>query len=204
MTIDAPLVPLEQTQDQLGSVTQLGRVVSVGGSQVAVQFSADLAATDDGIANVTVGTFLGIVGSHSLVIGALCEVSLDKPHSEREERATGRVDLLGELICDSTGAWSFRRGVMAYPKIGSAIVPIGTSELRIIFDTAGPNTINVGHLQQDSLIGAYLDVDDMVRKHFAIFGSTGAGKSSAVALILSQIMQARQDPRILLVGPAHA
>ena len=147
MNIDIPLAPLEQTQDQLsvGTDALLGRVVSVGGSQVMVQFSADLSATDDGVADVTVGTFLGIVGSHSLVIGALCEISLDKLHGERDAHATGRVDLLGELVCDRSGAWYFRRGVMAYPKIGSAIVPIGNSELRIIFDAAGPNTINVGH-----------------------------------------------------------
>jgi DNA helicase HerA-like ATPase len=201
MTIDVPLAPLAHTQDQLGTDALLGRVVSVGGSQVMVQFSADLAAADDGAANVTVGTFLGIVGRHSLVIGSLCELSLDTLQSERDACATGRMDLLGELVCDSSGAWYFRRGVMAYPKIGSAIVPIGNSELRIIFDTAGPNTINVGHLQQDSSIGAYLDVDDMVRKHFAIFGSTGAGKSSGVALILRQIMEARQDLRILLIDP---
>jgi uncharacterized protein len=201
--IDVPLAPLEQTRDQLsiGTAAALGRVVSVGGSQVLVQFSADLSATGDGVADVTVGTFLGIVGTHSLVIGALCEISLDKLQGERDAHATGRVDLLGELISDSSGAWHFRRGVLAYPKIGSAIVPIGNSELRIIFDAVGPNTINVGHLQQDGSIGAYLDVDDMVRKHFAIFGSTGAGKSSGVALILREIMAAREDLRILLIDP---
>ena len=81
---------------------------------------------------------------------------------------------------------------MNYPKIGSAIVPVGHDALSIIFDTVGPNTINVGHLQQDHSIGAYIDVDDLVRKHFAIFGSTGAGKSSAVSVLLREIMQARQ------------
>jgi len=81
------------------------------------------------------------------------------------------------------------------------VVAIGNRELRVIFDAAGPSTINVGHLQQDSSIGAYVDVDDMVRKHFAIFGSTGAGKSSAVALILREIMAAREDLRILLIDP---
>ena len=81
------------------------------------------------------------------------------------------------------------------------IVPIGHDELRIIFDAAGPNTINVGHLQQDTSIGAYVNVDDMVRKHFAIFGSTGAGKSSGVALILREIMEARPELRILLIDP---
>jgi DNA helicase HerA-like ATPase len=41
----------------------------------------------------------------------------------------------------------------------------------------------------------------MVRKHFAVFGSTGAGKSSGVALILREVMQVRQDLRILLIDP---
>src|SRR5262245_3688140 len=206
MTIDVSAPSLDQTRDDeelaIGSGTPLGRAISVGGSQVIVQFSSDLSSAGEDLANVTVGTFLGIEGNQSLVIGALCEISLDKPQDgQRAMRATGRVDLLGELVQDSDGAWYFRRGVMAYPKIGSAIVPIGHSELRVIFDTVGPNTINVGQLQQDGSIGAYLDVDDMVQKHFAIFGSTGAGKSSSVALILREIMDARQDLRILLIDP---
>jgi DNA helicase HerA-like ATPase len=39
----------------------------------------------------------------------------------------------------------------------------------------------------------------MLNKHFAILGSTGAGKSSAVAIILQQILLARPDLRILLL-----
>jgi DNA helicase HerA-like ATPase len=80
-------------------------------------------------------------------------------------------------------------------------VPIGHVDLQFIFDASGPVTINVGHLQQDASIGAYIGVDDMVRKHFAILGSTGAGKSSAVALILREVMRAREDLRILLIDP---
>jgi DNA helicase HerA-like ATPase len=182
--------------------TPLGRVVSVGGSQVVVQFSFDMSAGRGADSEVTVGTFLGIWNGRSLVIGALCDISLEKyTEGERITPATGRIDLLGELVRDERGAGCFQRGVMLYPKIGSTIVPIGHDELRIIFDAAGPNTINVGHLQQDASIGAFVDVDDTVQKHFAVFGSTGAGKSSGVALILREIMEARPDLRILLIDP---
>jgi hypothetical protein len=182
--------------------TALGRVVSVGGSQVVVQFSTDMSSGRDVDSEVTVGTFLGIWNGRSLVVGALCDISLEKfAEGESLSPATGRIDLLGELVRDETGAGYFQRGVMLYPKIGSPIVPIGHDELRIIFDAAGPNTINVGHLQQDTTIGAYVDVDDTVQKHFAIFGSTGAGKSSGVALILREIMDARPGLRILLIDP---
>jgi DNA helicase HerA-like ATPase len=41
----------------------------------------------------------------------------------------------------------------------------------------------------------------MVDKHFAIFGTTGVGKSSGVALILREILRARPELRIFLIDP---
>ena len=156
----------------------------------------------DSETELTVGAFLGIWNGRTLVVGSLCDISLHKlADGQQSGPATGRVDLLGELILDQPGAGYFQRGVMTYPRIGSPIMPVSHDALCIMFDTAGENTINVGHLQQDSSIGAYIDVDDMVRKHFAIFGSTGAGKSSAVSVLLHEIMTARENLRILLIDP---
>src|SRR5207237_4843695 len=74
--------------------------------------------------------------------------------------------------------------------------------LQLIYSrTSSATTINVGHLQQDSFVEAHINVDDMVSKHFAIFGTTGVGKSSGVALILRQILQARPDLRLFLIDP---
>jgi DNA helicase HerA-like ATPase len=180
----------------------LGHVVSVGGSQVIAQFTADISSSGDDRADVTVGTFLGVVSRHSLVIGVLCDITLDRSAGGKSGTgATARVDLVGEILFDKSGRGYFQRGVMVYPKIGSAVVAIGSDELQLIFDVAGENTINVGQLQQDASLGAYVNVDQMVRKHFAIFGSTGAGKSSGVAVIVREIMQARGDLRMLLIDP---
>jgi hypothetical protein len=157
MTIANPARPLEafidQAQPSPAGAEPLGRVVSVGGSQLVVQFPTDTAAARDEQTDVTVGTFIGIWNGRSLVVGALCDISLDKDTDGRPNGpTTGRVDLLGELVCDESGAGYFQRGVMAYPKIGNAVVPVGNRELRIIFDAAGPSTIDIGHLQQDSSI----------------------------------------------------
>ena len=110
----------------------------------------------------------------------------------------GGIDLLGEIF----GSRRFQTGVAVYPKIGNAVVGVGGDEFNMIFDLASPHTIELGRLQQDASIAATVNVDEMVRKHFAIFGSTGSGKSSALALILRKIMQARSDLRILLID-AH-
>ena len=42
----------------------------------------------------------------------------------------------------------------------------------------------------------------MLCKHFAVLGTTGVGKSSAVVLLLRQILAARSDLRVLLLD-AH-
>ncbi len=72
----------------------LGRVVSVGGSQVMVEFSTEVLSS--GETDLTVGAFLGIWNGRTLVVGSLCDISLHKlADGQQSEPATGRVDLLG-------------------------------------------------------------------------------------------------------------
>jgi hypothetical protein len=176
---------------------ELGMLISVSGSQAVVHFSADTLA--DERADITVGSYLGVRTRHSLVVGVLCEIHFDGTGVGAQ--ASGRMDMLGEIVADPSGGEPFRRGVATYPKVGSSAVRVGERELRLIFDAGGANTINLGHLQQNPSIGAYVDVEEMVQKHFAIFGSTGSGKSSAVSLILREILAAKLGLRVLLVDP---
>jgi hypothetical protein len=173
----------------------LGQMIAVSGAQATIRFSPSVSTDND--SDFSVGTYLAIDAGTSLVIGALCDISFEADG----QQASGRMDMLGEIVTASSGAQRFQRGVSHYPKVGSTVTQIGERELRLIFDVAGPATINIGHLQQDRSIGAYIDVEEMVQKHFAVFGSTGAGKSSAVALILREIMAARMDLRTLLIDP---
>src|SRR4030095_5249313 len=76
---------------------------------------------------------------------------------------------------------------------------ITRDELRLIYDISGSDTIDIGYLQQDPTIGAYINVDEMLSKHFAVLGTTGVGKSSGVALILRQILDARPNLRLFLL-----
>ncbi len=69
----------------------------------------------------------------------------------------------------------------------------------MVFDISGTKTIKVGQLQQDGAIPVSVDVDAMLGMHFAVLGTTGVGKSSALALILQQLLQVRPDVRILLL-----
>ena len=106
---------------------------------------------------------------------------------------------MGEIKTRDSGKHYFQRGVTDYPAIGDPASLITRDELRLIYDISGSDTIDIGHLQQDPTIGAYINVDDMLSKHFAILGTTGVGKSSGVALILRQILEARPNLRIFLL-----
>jgi DNA helicase HerA-like ATPase len=175
----------------------LGWVLSVNGSQATVRLQAHRA---DG-ARVTVGKFLGIRTQQALVIGVLTRISVetDASGAPHGDHATGQLDLLGEVRTDESNRARFDRGVKEYPTIGDTADLIGHRELEIVFGGSGPDTIDIGHLQQDRSIGAYVKIDDMVRKHFALFGTTGVGKSSGVALILQQILEARPHLRVFLI-----
>jgi DNA helicase HerA-like ATPase len=51
-------------------------------------------------------------------------------------------------------------------------------------------------------VTACVDVDELLSKHFAVLGTTGVGKSSAVVLILQQVLQLRPNVRIFMLD-AH-
>ena len=177
-----------------------GHILSVSGSQASVGLpAASIDPARD--ASITVGKFLRIQRSKSLLIGMITEVTQDLAPAAWDQgfRAAARLDMMGELRQRDDGAHYFQRGVTDYPAIGDPAALITRDELRLIYDISGSDTIDIGHLQQDPTIGAYINVDEMLSKHFAVLGTTGVGKSSGVALILRQILDARPNLRLFLL-----
>jgi DNA helicase HerA-like ATPase len=172
----------------------------VSGSQAGVGLPVE-SLDPKSEASITVGKFLRIQRASSVLIGMVTEVSLETSSAARDQGycATARLDMMGEIKPRDTGARYFQRGVTDYPAIGDPAALITRDELRLIYDISGSDTIDIGHLQQDPTIGAYVNVDEMLSKHFAILGTTGVGKSSGVALILNQILNARPNLRLFLL-----
>lgn len=113
-----------------------------------------------------------------------------------------RVELLGEVRPDErTGKPYFDRGIRTYPSVGAAAHEIDAEALETIYQYDGKQTITIGSLTQDARIKATLQVQDLLQKHFAVLGTTGCGKSSAVALMLDQIMHVTEATRVLLIDP---
>lgn len=178
-------------------VTSFGRVISVRGSLARVGL---LATSQMPISEVraTVGRFVSIRCASSVIVAMITEVSCENLSSTDNYIAIASVDLLGEILNAADKA-KFQRGVTNYPTIGDAVDLITSQELRTIYAPTGSDQINVGFLQQDRSVVAYVDVEEMLSKHFAVLGSTGVGKSTGVSLLLNEILKARPNLRIFLL-----
>ncbi len=184
-----------------GSLPLSGQVLSVSGSQASIRIApSDRSGEQDG-ARVTVGKFLAIDTAASAVVAVITHVDGDAAAGEAARQLTARVDLLGEIRQGKNGRPHFQRGITDYPVVGDRVSLLGSDGLRVVYDTAGADIISIGHLQQDGSIPAAVKVDDMLRKHFALFGSTGVGKSSGVAVLLREVLRVRPDLRIFLIDP---
>lgn len=183
--------------------TEFGFVVSVSGSRATVRLNANTYAQDANAARLAVGRLVAIRTHVSLVIGVIVQVS--GPGVDADEFAksdsSADVDLLGEIMNYGSDAAFFERGVSEYPSIGDKLVALDTNDLSLIHQILGGDTINVGHLKLDATVPAYINFDEMLRKHFAVLGTTGVGKSSSVALILREIISKKANLRILLIDP---
>jgi uncharacterized protein len=179
------------------SRSPLGRVTAVNGSQATIVIEAGIPSAGEA-AQVTVGRFMGITRGGATIIGLVTEVAEQQINPDPPAyRSIARLDLIGEIGADR----QFQRGVADYPTIGNPVMLVDRNELGLIYGGADNNRAHVGDLQQDSSIGVNIYIDDLISKHFAILGTTGVGKSSSVAIILNEILQARSNLRIFLVDP---
>jgi hypothetical protein len=96
---------------------------------------------------------------------------------------------------------SFQRGVTQYPLPGALVFPATTADLRRIYSGDGRATVAIGRVHPTRDINASLYVDPLLGKHFALLGSTGTGKSTALALILHRICEASPHGHILMIDP---
>ena len=187
MQIDAP------TMDPVFKSIQ---IISVSGPSASA-----LAPITSESKSVTLGQFLAVISINSTCIGVVTTVSLQSRHAEVaiEPAAVIEISLIGHFRIDNNGIRTFERGMSIYPAIGDYVRPSNDDELRLIFNSSGKDAVEIGEIYQNPSLKAYINVDDTLGKHFAVLGSTGVGKSSGVAVLLSQIVNARKDLRIFLL-----
>src|SRR5260221_5335344 len=180
------------------NVTSFGRVISVRGSIARLGLLAT-GKTSPSDVRATVGRCVSIgCAATSTIIAMITEVSCENVPTSDTYIATASVDLLGEILGGPERP-KFQRGVTNYATIGNNVDMITHQDLRTVYAPVGSDQIDVGTLQQDASVIDYVDVEELLSKHFAILGSTGVGKSTGVSLLLNEILKSRPNLRIFLL-----
>ena len=122
-------------------------------------------------------------------------------HGRRgEDMGVLELQLLGELTGENAPP-VFRRGISRYPALGAPIRPASEEEERTVYAVGDGASVERGRLRHDPRVPVSVLVDELLGKHFAVLGSTGCGKSSAVALLIHRLVERYPDAHVVVIDP---
>jgi uncharacterized protein DUF87/helicase HerA-like protein len=192
--------------------TRIGCVRHVLGARVTVELDREIA----GIAPVYRGRLqpVGQIGSLVRIPQGLVDLiatvslvgiaELSGAQTPSEAVQTGerwlQVQLLGEI---NRASRQFRRGVGTYPGLDDIVHFATPEDLRAVFPDADAEHVRIGALAAAEEIPVALDASPLVIRHAAIVGSTGAGKTSAVASLLQGFVRGGWDAANIVVIDPH-
>lgn len=202
----------------------IGKIIEVDGSRIIAELDptiSDLSRVFAG-ENYPIGQFGSIIKVHfgrRSIYGLVsrlrmkADYQLEKglPVASSDERII-EADLFGE------GEWrrksedefslEFERGVATYPLPQQTIYLTPKSELRFIYGDAKGAVIQLGEHVGSGGAPCYAELNELLGKHTAILGSTGAGKSGTVAAVIHSILERGEiakhrhwHPQIIILDP---
>ncbi|MGO8831254.1 MAG: ATP-binding protein [Roseiarcus sp.] len=193
------IVALENRRDvRAGRV--LGQLVELDGLHAVI---ASRMGTGGNGVYWSVGHLITIVHGDVRIVGVVCTLAAaERRWNDTETNVVHvRVELSGEIADDADGKPRFRRGLQSYPALGAIAHLIRAADLAAIYAFRGNDGVEIGHLCQNEKIPATISVGQMVRRHFAVLGSTGVGKTTAVSILIQKSIEARKNLRILIMDP---
>jgi DNA helicase HerA-like ATPase len=176
----------------------IGRLVALNGTQGVLSCPLKL---DEG--EWSVGHLITIAHRTARLVGTVCEVATHDGRWSEDDANAARVtiEVNGEIIDDSNGAPYFHRGVRSFPSLGAPAHRIRVDDLRAIYTFRGRQGVEIGRLSQNEDIPAEIDVGELMRRHFAVLGSTGVGKTTSVSLLLKKSLGMMPKLRIIIFDP---
>lgn len=206
----------------------IGTIIEVDGSHIVAELKPGITELSRIFGGDTypIGQFGSIVKIHFgrriifAFVGRLrmkAEYELERgisPQAASDERVI-EADLFGEgeWLCDTSVApvrWElkFDRGVATYPLPQQTVYLTPKRELRFIYGHGKGPSVHLGEHVGTGGTKCYAEMNELLGKHTAILGSTGAGKSGTVAAVLHSLLErgaelalANWKPRIVVLDP---
>lgn len=189
------------TRDQLSNTdpSRLGSVEDVNGASVSVKLSDSapgglLFVNGEAYRVGQVGGFVRIPSGYVDLFGVISQVGAGAaPGPPELAPQFGNRWLRVELVGQGRRGTKFERGIAQYPSIGDSVHVVTESDLKTVYAPGDEDGyVAVGRVASAESIRAYLDLNRLTSRHSAVVGSTGSGKSNAVANILGAVSNANR------------
>lgn len=201
--------------------TYIGQVASVTGSVVRIRLREDMPSTLVMIGGESyrigqIGAFVRIPLGYATLYGVCTQIGADAaPASANPTSFAAELDTSEEaalagfrwmtIVLFGEGLGNeFERGVSQYPTIGDEVHLVTSGDLRTIYgwSSGKKGTVSVGQIASASGISADISVAGLLSRHSAVVGSTGAGKSNLVTVLLECVADgAFPSARAIIIDP---
>ncbi len=180
----------------------LGRVIACDGARATILSAVSTGSWLAGDA-WAIGRMISINLGSSRIVALVYRVhAVEAAWTDTAENPIRiEVEFLGEVLEGPDGKTRFQSGITNYPPIGAVAHRIRTGDLALVHDLGERGGVVIGQITQDASIPATVNIQDMLSRHFALLGTTGVGKSSAVALLLRKAVAVRPRLRVLILDP---
>lgn len=179
--------------------SRLGTVEDVNGSSISVKL---FESTPSGLLFVNgeayrvgqVGGFVRIPSGYIDLYGIVSQVGAGAaPVPPEQMPQLGNRWLRVELVGEGRKKGKFQRGISQYPSIGDLVHVATESDLKTVYSPGDEDGyVAIGKVASAESIRAYLDLNRLVGRHSAVVGSTGSGKSTAIASLLGLVSDRRR------------
>jgi uncharacterized protein len=189
-----------QAAPELGA--RIGRTIAVSASQIVILLEA---TGPQGLPHpVEMGALVKIKTRGSTVYGMVggLRVPLPSITSAAEDLKIIEIELLGEVVDGASAVGGgFRRGVSIFPALEDPVRLATPADIAQVYAPPRAEAVPVGAIHQDNSVLAYVLIDDLLGKHFSVVGTTGSGKSCAVATILGAVIERNPNAHVVLLDP---
>lgn len=185
--------------------TFIGTVQDVHGATITVELS-DATVTGLGFVHGEgyrigqVGSFVRIPMGFVDLFGVVSQVGAGAaPERDEERQIYGnrwvKVQMVGE---GQRGR--FERGISQHPTIEDRVHIVTEADLLAIYGSGDPQDfVSVGHLASAESIPSLVNINKLITRHCAVVGTTGSGKSTTVAGLLTALSEPTRYPSARIV-----
>ena len=187
--------------------TFIGTVQDVHGATITVELSQD---TVTGLSFVRgesyrigqVGSFVRIPIGFVDLYGVVSQVGAGAaPANDEPRQSYGNRWIQVQMVGERERGRQFERGISQHPTIEDRVHIVTEADLLAIYGSGDPQDfVSVGHLASAESIPSLVNINKLVTRHCAVVGTTGSGKSTTVAGLLTALSDSQKYPsaRILV------